>query len=245
MNSLFNLNEDKKQLFNYENDDAYGNKLNGLKNENLFDLNNIEQISPFYLRLLSNLKPSIESDEFKNFRNSMNRPFTETSGDIMNRKTRSNRSNKQRSYAEYNPNLMNFFNRDLIQSRSFKNENSQEKQSGEIIEMLNSKPKKADELNENSNKNKNTKSINKENRSTKQLLTNRSNNSPSLLASQSLTKSSSTSSNSIINPSSPKKNKWINRVSKSTSFRGNNVSDCIKNCVNQGILHPVQCHSLC
>lgn len=35
------------------------------------------------------------------------------------------------------------------------------------------------------------------------------------------------------------------RVSKTTSFLGNNVSDCIQKCVLQGVLHPVQCHSLC
>jgi hypothetical protein len=69
-------------------------------------------------------------------------------------------------------------------------------------------------------------------------------NGGSMLHSQSATSGLQTNSDSMRPIGAMRRGGW-RRVSKTTSFLGNNVSDCIQKCVLQGVLHPVQCHSLC
>lgn len=259
--SMINLGKDQP-MFNANTESHSRSRLDAFKYQpNTFALNN----NP-YARLLSkplNLadrpttneqlddKVISQNEQLRNVKRLFNRPSS-MEDTIINRNTRSGpAATKTQSHFEYKSDLLNFLNRDLFQTlrRNFytKNENSQEKQSEEIVDLFNGEPKNAietDESRQHNGENKQdqkTKQVKKEDKSTSsKLITNNSNYQPVIeQQSQSLTKS-----RTLANPTSLRKNKW-NRVSKSTSFLGNNVSDCIKNCVSQGILHPVQCHSLC
>ena len=263
--SIFNLNDDKKRsqfgsMPSLDGEQDYRSRLNAVKYQALLENMSNGQLPAARLLPSRIGRPSIGEQQlgeklFLNekanaFKNLFNRPLAEN--EIINRKTRSEQSIKQRQPLDdyQQSKLLNFLNRDLFHAfrRNLyaKNEEAPERQSQEIVEVVNSRPEKktvnddlsSDESSKNKSSAKDGLIKDQDDKSGKQP------NSGSylpLIEQAGLSKSSSSSA--LTSPL--RKDKW-NRVSKSAgSFRRSNVSDCIKSCVNQGILHPVQCHSLC
>lgn len=254
--SELNLSKEQRNFFNNEKPDQnYRFRLNALKYEQQQPQENLFENDP-YSRFSNNRITINDQMDDKAITNEKLRDFLINRAlfgdDFTNRKTRrSDPANKQRSYNVEPKNLLNLSNRDLFHAfrRNLYAKNENDRQSEEILEMFDNKLKKMKNENENDAKKNNKKEsqldktdANKMN--SNKLITNNSNYQPVIEQSQSLTKSRSSTLKTNAPTTLRKNNKW-NRVSKSTSFLGNNVSDCIKNCVSQGILHPVQCHSLC
>lgn len=252
--SIFNLNDDKKRpLFaskwspNPESEQDYRSRLNALKYQALLENMSSDPGARLFSsrigRPSSSEQPTDDrlllSEKANAFKSLFNRPLDE----IINRKTRSDQSFKQRApLDEYQQSkLLNFLNGDLFHAfrRNLysKNEEAPERQSQEIVEVNSRTEKKTDDLSRGES-NKNRSSAKELEDKSKQLVANGGSYLPVIEPSQ--TGGPSKPSSGLL-----RKNKWNRQTKSAGSFRRSNVSDCIKNCVSQGILHPVQCHSLC
>lgn len=235
--SIFNLNDDKKHsLFgsSLEGETDYRSKLNALKYQALLEqmINEpVARLAASRIERPANGEPEeklLLNEKVNDFKSLFNRPLAED--EIINRKTRSEQSIKQRQpLDEYQQSkLLNFLNRDLFHAfrRNLYAKGEDAAQSHEVVE-LNSRPEKktvGDDLSGGeSNKNrasaKDGLSKEQDDKSGKQP---NSGNYLPLIEQSGLSKPSSSLSSPL------RKNKW-NRVSKSAgSFRRSNVSDCIK-----------------
>lgn len=238
LNQPFNrdeLSEERKHLFdprlaNVANED-YRPKMRELGLAELVEMNN-ERNDGDKLNF---------NEKLRNLNNLLNRPLRD---ELIDRRTRSDQtSDKQRLLREsYQPNVLDLINQNFI--NDFKLSPQYNRQNfDEFIDAFDDEPNKQNAENENDSKNKRNKSskeVKDEEKLAKQLITNNSNYQPVVD-----TQNEQQSPKSQIPINRPLRKNKLNRVSKSAKLLGNNVSDCIKNCVSQGILHPVQCHSLC